>query len=283
MLFDESREFIFYDGAMGTMLQERGLKPGGKPDLMNITDPGAVEEIHRLYVGAGSDIICTNTFGASAYGLRGTGHSPEEVISAAVAIARRAAGAAAKVALDIGPIGELLEPMGELAAGEAAEIFAQQAIAGEKAGADCVAIETMSDLNEMEAAVRAVAENTSLPILASMTFSEAGYTFTGCTPEKFAELAAALGASAVGINCSLEPARMFAVAGRIAKASSLPMIVKLNAGLPDAITGRYSVGPAEFARQMLPYADIGARIIGGCCGTSPEYIRELKTVLNSKL
>jgi len=258
------------------MLQKCGLKPGERPDILNMTAPGAVENVHRSYVEAGSDIICTNTFGANAIALSGTGYLPGEIVAAAVAIARRAVGGAAKVALDIGPTGKLLEPLGDFEVAQAYELFMEQAVAGEKAGADFAAIETMSDLEELKAAILAVTENTSLPVLATMTFDRTGRTFMGCTPEGLAEEAGRLGASAVGLNCSLEPAEMFATVQRIAKATSLPIIVKPNAGLPDGDSGLYSIGPKEFARQMMPFAEIGAKILGGCCGTTPEHIRELK-------
>ena len=276
---------IFYDGAMGTMLQKRGSKPGELPDLMNITAPDAVCEVHKLYIEAGSDIICTNTFGANSFALRDTGYTPEEIITAAVSIAKRAVKEAhaetgktsrSYIALDIGPIGQLLEPFGDLEVDEATRMFAQQAIAGEKAGVDFVAIETMGDLNEMEAAIKAVKENTKLPILATMTFDATGRTFMGVAVDDFAKLAEELGVSALGMNCSLEPAVMFPVAKKISEATSLPLIMKLNAGLPDGTTGIYSVNPEEFAKQMLPYRDIGLKIVGGCCGTSPEYIKALR-------
>jgi len=279
MLFD-GREYVIYDGAMGTMLQKSGLKPGTRPDIMNMTAPQTVESIQRIYVEAGSDIICSNTFGANAEALRGTGYSPEEVVAAAVAIAKRACGGAAKVALDIGPTGRLIEPMGDLEFGRAYQLFKEQAIAGEKAGADYAAIETMSDLTELKAAILAVTENTRLPVLATMTFEKNGRTFMGCAPEDFAMAAESLGAVAAGINCSLEPAEMYETAERIAKATSLPLIVKPNAGLPDRATGLYSIGPEEFARQMARFAGIGARIVGGCCGTTPDYIRELRKIFS---
>ena len=277
MLFD-NKKYIIYDGAMGTMLQKSGLKPGMRPDVMNITAPEVVEHIQRMYVEAGSDIICTNTFGANADMLHVTGYSPEEVITAAVIIAKRVCGGIAKVALDIGPTGQLLEPIGDLKYERAYELFREQAVAGEKAGADFAAIETMSDLDELKAAILAIKENTDLPILATMTFNKSGNTFMGCTPEVFAKSAEQLGVAAVGLNCSLEPAEMFTTAERIAKTTNLPLIVKPNAGLPDGVTGLYSINPEEFARQMVQYKRIGVKIIGGCCGTTPDYIRELRNV-----
>lgn len=282
MLFDLYGDFIFYDGAIGTMLQKSGLNRGQRPDIMNITAPDAVENVHRMYVEAGSDIIVTNTFGANAETLRATGFSPAEIITAAVSIAKRAGGGAAKVALDIGPLGLLLEPMGELEFDRAYELFKEQAAAGESAGADFAAIETMSDPTELEAAIRAVKENTGLPVLATMTFDKTGRTYMGCTPEAFAEIAQRLGAAAAGLNCSLAPAEMYTTAERIKKASDIPLIVKPNAGLPDSRTGAYNIGPEEFARQMAPFAEIGAKIIGGCCGTTPDYIRELRKAFLSR-
>jgi len=281
MLID-NRKYIIFDGALGTMLQKNGLEPGKRPDTMSITAPETVERIHRMYVEAGSDIICTNTFGANADTLRKTGYSPQEVITAAVAIAKRACGGAAKVALDIGPTGQLLEPIGDLEFDRAYELFKEQALAGEKAGADFAAIETMSDINELKAAILAAKENTSLPVFATMTFDKTGRTFMGCTLEEFTQMAGQSGASAVGINCSLEPAEMYATAERIAKSTSLPLIVKPNAGLPDSVTGLYSIGPEEFALQMARFADIGVKIVGGCCGTTPEYIRKLKETFSEK-
>ena len=276
MIFDGYGKYIFYDGAMGTMLYKYGLKSGEKPDLMNMTAPDAVENIHRMYVEAGSDIVCTNTFGSNALNLEGTGYNPSEIITAAVASAKRACADKAKVALDIGPTGHVLEPAGDLEYERAYELFKEMAIAGEKAGADFVAIETMSYLEELKAAMTAVKENTKLPMLVTMTFEKSGYTFMGCTPESFVETAEAIGAAAIGLNCSLEPVEMLATAERIAKSTKLPLIIKPNAGLPDAVSGEYRTGAEEFAAQMTGFAKIGARIIGGCCGTTPEYIRELR-------
>ena len=281
MIFDSYGKYIFYDGAMGTMLYKYGLKSGEKPDLMNMTAPDAVESIHRMYVEAGSDIVCTNTFGSNALNLEGTGYSPTEVITAAVAAAKRACDgkakvASAKIALDIGPTGYVLEPAGDLDFEKAYDLFKEMAVAGEKAGADFAAIETMSYIEELKAAMTAVKENTNLPMLVTMTFEKSGYTFMGCTPESFVETAEEIGAAAIGLNCSLEPIEMQTVAERITKATKLPLIVKPNAGLPDAKSGEYKTGAEEFAAQMTGFAKIGARIIGGCCGTTPEYIKELR-------
>ena len=312
-MFFEGRKYVIFDGALGTMLQKYGLKPGERPDVMNITAPDVVESVHRMYIEAGSDIICANTFGASTFGVSATskgahsaGAAPytvRELIAAAVANAGRArdgycrmssgdgggsgsggsgdGGAVLreiKIALDIGPTGQLLEPVGDLEYDTAYEIFAEQAVAGEQEGANLVAIETMSDLSELQAAILAVKENTRLPVFATMTFDRNGYTYTGCTPERFTELAGRLGADAVGLNCSLAPAEMYATAERIAGSTELPLIVKPNAGLPTGQTGAYSIGPEEFARQMEWFKNIGVWVVGGCCGTTPEFIREIKKV-----
>ena len=272
-MFDSDKKIIFFDGAMGTMLYDCGLKKGERPDILNITNPSAVENVHRMYVEAGSDIICTNTFGANAEDLRQTGYSPEEIITAAVNNAKRAAKNETKVALDIGPLGKLIEPLGELKREHAYELFKQQAVAGQKAGADLAAIETMSDLEEVKLAISAVRENTALPVFVTMTFNEKGFTFTGCTPEVFSQTAEKMGAAAVGLNCSLAPREMINTAERFIKSTNLPVIVKPNAGLPDFATGKYNLSAPQFARHMLNFAEMGVKIIGGCCGTTPEYVK----------
>lgn len=280
MLFDSQKKYILYDGAMGTMLQKAGLMPGEKPDLMNITAPQIVESIHRMYVEVGSDIICTNTFGANALNLKDTGYTPEKVITAAVEIAQRASAGRAKVALDIGSIGYLLEPNGDFEPEDAYAIFRDMAVAGEKAGADFVAIETMSDLGELKEAMTAVRDNTKLPMLVTMTFEKGGRTFMDATVEGFAELAEELGAAAIGLNCSLEPPAMLETAKLFSANTSLPIIIKPNAGLPDGESGEYHTGAELFAKQMVPFAEMGAKILGGCCGTTPEYIEALKNELD---
>jgi len=281
MIFDLEKKYILYDGAMGTMLQKAGLKPGEKPDLMNITAPEVVENIHKMYVDAGSDIICTNTFGSNALNLKDTGYTPEKIITAAVKIAKSASAGRAKVALDIGSTGHLLEPYGDLEPEDAYELFKEIAVAGEKAGADFVAIETMSDIAELKEAMTAVKENTKLPMLVTMTFEKGGRTFMGVTVEDFASLAEELGATAIGLNCSLEPPAMEETAKILFEKTALPVIIKPNAGLPDGESGEYRTGAEVFAEQMLPYAKMGAKILGGCCGTTPEYIKALKNSLET--
>jgi 5-methyltetrahydrofolate--homocysteine methyltransferase len=273
-------EFIFLDGAMGTMLQKAGLKLGQRPETLSLTHGELIESIHRAYLEAGSDVIYTNTFGANRHKLEGTGCTVEQVIPAAVAIGRRAVeGTTAKVALDIGPIGELLEPTGTLSFEEAYDIFKEQVVAGAKAGADLIVFETMTDLYEVKAAVLAAKENTDLPVYVTMTFEANGRTFTGCSPEAMAITLEGLGVDAMGINCSLGPKEIFPMAERIAKCTTKPLIIKANAGLPNLETGAYDIDPEMFAQQMAAYPAIGVTILGGCCGTTPEYISALKEKL----
>ena len=274
-IFDKSR-YLFLDGAMGTMLQKSGLKLGERPDLLCITHPEVVEGVHRGYLEAGSDLIVTNTFGSNAKKLEGCGHTVEEVVAAGVAVAKRAVqGTQARVLLDVGPIGELLEPAGALKFEEAYEIYKQVVVAGWQAGADGVLLETMTDLYELKAGILAVRENTPLPVLTSMTFEAGGRTFTGCTVEALALLAEGMGVDAVGINCSLGPKEIYPLAQRLCAATTLPVFIKPNAGLPDPATGTYDIDPDIFSREMLRYAQLGVAAVGGCCGTTPEYIRAL--------
>ena len=272
------------DGAMGTVLQRRGLPPGGKPELLNFTDPDLLRAIHREYIQAGSRIICANTFGANALKLAGTGYTVDQAVSAAVALAREAAaGTGARVALDVGPLGELLEPLGTLPFERAYDCFREAAQAGERAGADLIFIETMTDLQEARAALLAAKENTSLPVFVTMSFEQGGRTFTGCTIPSMARTLEGLGADAVGLNCSLGPDLLVPLLAELCGNTRLPVIVKPNAGLPDPATGAYGMGPGEFVRAMLPLVGSGASLVGGCCGTSPDYIRALARALEGCL
>ena len=275
---------LILDGAMGTVLQQRGLPPGGKPELLNFTRPDLLRAIYREYIQAGSQILCANTFGANAPKLAGTGYTVEDVVSAAIAVAREAAaGTGVKVSLDLGPLGELLEPLGTLPFEKAYDYFKEVAMAGERAGADLVSIETMTDLYEAKAALLAVKENTSLPVLVTMSFEQTGRTFTGCTIPSMARTLEGLGADAVGLNCSLGPDLLLPLLQELCRNTRLPVIAKPNAGLPDPATGAYGMGPAEFAAALLPCLEAGVTIFGGCCGTSPEYIRALVKALEGKI
>lgn len=275
-VFDRKR-FVFLDGGMGTQLQARGLQPGQKPELAALEMPETLTAIHTDYVHAGADILLANTFGANAKKLAGCGHSVEEVVTASIACARRAAETSgACVALDIGPLGELLVPAGTLSFEDAYDEFAQVIRAGAAAGADLVFLETMTDLYELKAAILAAKENCDLPVFTSMSFESRGRTFTGCTVESYAVTAAGLGADAVGINCSLGPKEILPFAQRLCRSvpAGIPVFVKPNAGLPNP-DGSYNLDPDEFAAEMKEYAAIGVSMVGGCCGTTPAFIAKL--------
>ena len=267
---------VLLDGAMGTMLQNAGLEVGAAPELLNIDKPELIEDIHRKYVEAGSQIVYANTFGANRYKLKN--NSVKEIISAGISIAKKACGKKALVALDIGPIGQLLEPSGTMTFEEAYDIFKEQIIAGESA--DVIVFETMTDLYELKAAVLAAKENSRQPIVCTMTFEENRRTFTGCCVSSMALLLNGLGVDAVGINCSLGPSQLIPICKELLEWTDMPVVLKPNAGLPDPVTGKYDVSPEEFAEQMKYAASCGVKIFGGCCGTTPEYISALKKALD---
>ena len=276
-LFRQSNT-ILLDGGMGTVLQAAGLKLGARPEELNITDPALIEGIHGQYAAAGSRIVNANTFGASAHKLAGSAYTLEQVITAGIENCKRAcAPYGALTALDVGPLGELLEPSGTLAFEDAVAEYARIVKAGEAAGADLIFFETYTDLYELKAALLAAKENTHLPILASMSFEAGGRTFTGCTVESFAATARGLGADAVGINCSLGPKEIFPMAKRLTEAvpGNFPVFVKPNAGLPRADGSGYDITPQLFALQMKPYRELHLFAAGGCCGTTPEFIKLL--------
>ena len=276
-LFKQSNT-ILLDGGMGTMLQAAGLKLGARPEELNITDPALIEGIHAQYAAAGSRIVNANTFGASAHKLAGSAYTLEQIIAAGIENCKRAcAPYGALTALDVGPLGELLEPSGTLAFEDAVAEYARIVKAGEAAGADLIFFETYTDLYELKAALLAAKENTRLPILASMSFEAGGRTFTGCTVESFAATARGLGADAVGINCSLGPKEIFPMTKRLAEAvpGNFPVFVKPNAGLPRADGSGYDITPQLFALQMKPYRELHLFAAGGCCGTTPEFIKLL--------
>ena len=275
-VFDRKR-FVFLDGGMGTQLQARGLQPGQKPELAALEMPDVLTAIHTDYANAGADILLANTFGANAKKLAGCGHTVEDVVTASIACARKAADTTgALVALDIGPLGELLVPAGTLSFEDAYAEFAQVIRAGTAAGADLVFLETMTDLYELKAAILAAKENCTLPIFTSMSFESRGRTFTGCTVESYAVTAAGLGADAVGINCSLGPKEILPFAQRLCRSvpAGVPVFVKPNAGLPNP-DGSYNLDPDDFATEMKEYAAIGVSMVGGCCGTTPAFIAKL--------
>ena len=276
-VFDRKR-FVLLDGGMGTQLQTRGLQPGQKPELAALEMPDTLTAIHADYARAGADILLANTFGANAKKLAGCPCTVEQVVSASIACARSAAAeTGALVALDIGPLGELLVPAGTLSFEDAYAEFAQVIRAGAAAGADLVFLETMTDLYELKAAILAAKENCALPVFTSMSFESRGRTFTGCTVESYAVTAAGLGADAVGINCSLGPKEILPFAQRLCRSvpAGVPVFVKPNAGLPNP-DGSYNLNAAEFASEMKAYASIGVSMVGGCCGTTPDFIAKLR-------
>ena len=267
---------IILDGAMGTMLQARGLKPGDHPEVFGMLHPEVVEEIHRMYIQSGSNVIYANTFEANSHKLKGSGHTVEEVISANVATARKAAGDQVRVALDVGPIGELMEPLGTLSFDEAYEVYKEMVMAGEKAGVDLIVFETQTDLQEVRAGYLAARENTNLPVWVTMTFEENGRTFSGTTVSSMACTLDALGVDAMGINCSLGPKQLKPLIEEMMSWTDKPIIVKPNAGLPDPATGTYNITAEQFSEEMLAFPEMGVSIMGGCCGTDPEFIRSLE-------
>ena len=276
------KELLYFDGGMGTLLQERGLQPGELPETWNLLHAEEIREIHRKYIEAGSDIVLTNTFGANALKFHDDASSLEEIVNAAVGHVKAAAEQAGNgrriyTALDIGPTGKLLKPMGDLDFETAYEAYKEVMIYGEKAGADLIHIETMSDTYELKAAVLAAKENTSLPVFATTIFDERGKLLTGADVPSVVALLEGLRVDAFGINCGMGPEQMIPILEQITKYSSLPVIVKPNAGLPKQKNGQtyYDVSPEEFAEVMKKIVEMGAVVIGGCCGTTPDHIKAM--------
>ena len=271
-----ARDLICLDGAMGTMLQKSGLELGEKPEALGITAPEQIAKIHRSYIDAGANVVYANTFGANRHKLEGCGYSVSEIVSAAIRNAKTAAGNDALVALDIGPIGQLLEPIGTLSFEEAYDIFREMVLAADEA--DLIVIETMTDLLETKAALLAAKENSEKPVFVTMTFEENLRTFTGCSVSAMAMTLEGLGADAIGFNCSLGPKDLVPLVEEFTRWTSLPIVVKPNAGLPNLNSNTYDIDPEEFARQVELLVNAGASIIGGCCGTTPDYIRALQNI-----
>ncbi|MCI1991424.1 MAG: homocysteine S-methyltransferase family protein [Oscillospiraceae bacterium] len=270
------KRIVFFDGGMGTMLQAKGLGAGELPEIWNLTRPKAIADIHRAYLAAGADIIKTNTFGANRVKLGQSGYGVDEIVSSGVRLAKEAASAyGALVAMDIGPTGKLMKPLGDLGFEEAVSVFAQAARAGERAGADLILIETMSDSYECKAAVLAAKENTSLPVFATVILDEQGKLLTGGGIPSVVAMLEGLGVDALGLNCGAGPDQMKKYLPRLTECCSIPIVINPNAGLPHEIDGRnvYDVKEDEFAADMKEIAEGGAWIIGGCCGTTPEYTR----------
>ncbi len=275
----EGTGHLLFDGGMGTMLQAAGMKTGALPELLNFEEPEVITDIQRQYVEAGCDVITSNTFGANAHKLAGAA-SVHDVFAAAVACARAAG--ARYVAGDIGPIGALLRPLGTLSFDEAYLLFKEEVEAGVAAGVDLFVIETMTDLAEIKAAVLAVKENSDLPIFATMTFEEDGRTFLGTNPEIAAITLDALGADVVGINCSQGPAELRELAKRMLAVTDKPVMVQANAGLPH-VDGCgctvFDVHAPEYGQAVAGMIEDGVGIVGGCCGTTPDHMRELHALI----
>lgn len=277
------KELLFLDGGMGTLLQAEGLKSGELPETWNIRRKETVVDIHRRYFEAGSDIVLTNTFGANALKFHDDTYSLKEITEQAVKNVREAAAAGIHdgreyyAALDVGPTGKLLKPVGDLDFEDAYDVFAEVMRYGAEAGADLIHIETMSDTYEMKAAVLAAKENTDLPVFATMIFDESGKLLTGGDIPSSVALLEGLRVDALGINCGAGPEQMLPLLQEIRRYTSLPVIVKPNAGLPKQKDGNtyYDVSPEQFAESVLRLVMAGGCIVGGCCGTTPEHIRAM--------
>lgn len=273
------KQMLFFDGAMGTMLQNSGLKAGELPELLNITNPELIASVHKKYFDAGCNIVTTNTFGANKCKLQDSGYTVEQIVSAAIACAKSARESCEDtsdkfIAMDIGPIGRLIEPMGDLHFDEAYDLFKEMAVCGEKAGADVILIETMGATYEVKAAVLAVKENTSLPVFVTCAFDEKGKLFTGANVGAVTAMLEGLRVDAFGLNCGLGPDELYPVVAEMCEISSTPIIFNPNAGLPkqkDGVT-YFDVNPDAFAASMRKAADLGLCVMGGCCGTTPEHI-----------
>lgn len=271
------KRILFFDGGMGTLLQEQGLQAGEFPETWNLKNPEPIIQIHKAYLAAGADIILANTFGANRFKY---GEDLEKIVTAGVANAKKAvaeSGKKAYVALDIGSTGKLLKPMGTLDFEEAVGVFAEIIRVGEKAGADLILIETMSDTYELKAAVLAAKENSTLPIMATVIFDESKKMLTGASPQVVVSLLEGLGVDALGINCGLGPKQMKEIVKELLKYASIPVIVNPNAGLPRSENGKtvFDVGAEEFAEDMEEIVTMGAWFAGGCCGTTPAHIQAM--------
>ena len=279
------KELLYFDGGMGTLLQSRGLKPGELPEVWNLEHTEEIIDIHRQYFEAGSDIVLSNTFGANAIKFHDSEYQLKDIVTAGIQNVKKAAkagvhdGREVYTALDVGPTGKLLKPMGDLAFEDAYEAFKETMIYGEEAGADLIHIETMSDSYEVKAAVLAAKENTSLPVFVTMIFDEKGKLLTGGDVPAVVAMLEGLRVDALGINCGMGPEQMMLILEDILKYCSIPIIVKPNAGMPkisDTGEASYDLTPEKFGESMKVLLDKGAKIVGGCCGTTPDFIRELK-------
>ncbi|MCG8541451.1 MAG: homocysteine S-methyltransferase family protein [Clostridia bacterium] len=277
-----NNNFLLFDGAMGTMLQEKGLKGGELPEGYNIHSPEIVYEIHKKYIEAGADVVTTNTFGANRLKLKDSPYSVEQVIKEAVKIAKKAA-RGKLVALDIGATGQMFQPFGTLSFNDAYDIFKEQVIAGREAGADIILIETISDLYEARAAILAAKENSDLPVFCTMTFQENMRTLMATDPMTMVEVLEGLGVDVLGVNCSLGPKQLQPIIDKILDRATIPVMIQPNAGLPKLVDGEtvYDLTAPEFAEEIRYMAEKGVTVFGGCCGTDPEFIKAVKDNLRN--
>ena len=270
------KRILFFDGAMGTLLQQEGLSPGELPESWNMIHPDIIRGIHKSYLDAGCDIVKTNTFGANVLKLRGSTQTAAELVTAGVRLAREAIDEAGHgfAALDIGPTGKLLKPMGDLDFETAYEAYKEMVLAGAAAGADCYLIETMSDTMEIKAAVLAAKENSDLPVFVTMVFDERARLLTGADIPAAVAMLEGLGVDALGLNCGFGPDKMIPLVEQLKTCCSIPLIVTPNAGLPVVVGGNtvYDVAPDDFAATMREIAKMGVWFVGGCCGTTPAHI-----------
>ncbi|MGN1081131.1 MAG: homocysteine S-methyltransferase family protein [Acutalibacteraceae bacterium] len=271
---------VYLDGGMGTMLQERGLQPGEYPERWNISHPDVIIGLHKAYFDAGSNVVCTNTFGANT--LKFAEDELDEIIRSAISNAKAAREQSATpqekyIALDIGPSGKLLKPFGDLYFEDAVRMFAKTVLLGVKYGVDLIIIETMNDSYETKAALLAAKENSDLPVIVSNAYGEDGKLMTGATPEAMVSLLEGMGADALGANCSLGPRQLRGVAEQLLRSASVPVILKPNAGLPKSVDGKtvFDITADEFSCEVASIMKQGIRVVGGCCGTTPEYIKKL--------
>lgn len=274
------KDIIFFDGAMGTMLQKSGLKTGEIPETWNIIKPDKLKNIHKAYLDAGCNVISANTFGANKFKCDDLDYTVDDLVSAGIKLAKESieeSGIDALVALDIGSHGKLLKPLGELSFDDAYDAFAEMIVSGEKAGADLILIETMSDTYEIKAAVLAAKENSTLPVVVTMIFDENGKLLTGGTTEAAVALLEGLGVDAIGFNCGLGPKQMIKLMPALTESTSLPVLIQPNAGLPVVVNGEtvFNVEPDEFAEDVKKLVELGAGAVGGCCGTTPEHLKRV--------
>ena len=282
----KTKKTLLFDGAMGTLLYSRGLKSGKSTEIYGYKNPEILLDIHKQYLQAGADIILTNTLGANELNLHSQKHTIEKIIDSSVKIAKKAILESENpnkkyIALDIGPMTKRLEPIGDLTAEELYEIHKRQVVQGEKSGVDLILIETMISLEEAKIAVKASKENTNLPVFCTMTFSKFQKTYMGETVDEIIKELEKLGVDAVGINCSQGPREIKPIVDRMLEVATVPIIVKPNAGLPQIIGDetKYDIDENEFASSMKYYIEKGVNMIGGCCGTNPKFIKELRKLL----